>query len=140
MEKQIIEQWDKFKGNLESYFTNTPMSNYDSYNKIVKQIIINVLNAGDDNGLNLSPEFTTIDDGDYQGTKVYILHINTYQPCISDYFVTHNYYGSCSGCDALQSIMLYEEGLPNETQVKKLMSLSLHLIQRIKSLINLYQQ
>ena len=43
--------------------------------------------------------------------------------------------GDCSGCDTLLNIIdFYEEDYPNEEQVKQLMTLSLHLIQRMKPL------
>lgn len=49
--------------------------------------------------------------------------------------MTHTYYGSCCGCDTLLNIVDFcEEDYPNEEQVKQLMTLSLHLIQRIKPL------
>lgn len=60
---------------------------------------------------------------------------DVYQPEIEDYLMTHTYYGSCSGCDTLLKIIdFYEEDYPNEEQVKQLMTLSLHLIQRMKPL------
>lgn len=43
-----------------------------------------------------------IDDGDYQGTLVYVIAAKGYQP--SDYWYTKVSYGSCSGCDTLQAI------------------------------------
>ena len=47
---------------------------------------------------------------------------------------SNNYYGSCSGCDTLLGINEYEDGLPNEEQVKDYMTLCLHLIQKLKPL------
>ena len=45
-----------------------------------------------------------IDDGDYQGTYIYLIPFDTYEPSESDYMMTYVGYGSCSGCDTLQSI------------------------------------
>lgn len=75
---------------------------------------------------------TVIDNGDYQGTQIFIIPSNTYQPSVEDYVYTNTYYGSCSGCDTLQAISNYEEGFPDEEQIKDYMELSLHLLQKCK--------
>ena len=137
MDKRVINLWDTHKGKLEAFFATHRMEEYDSYEKIVKLIITEVLNGGDD-GLNLSLDITTIDDGDWQGTYLFIVHEDTYQPDINKYWFTHNEYGSCTGCDTLLGIMGYDEGIPKPRQVKDLMTLSLHLIQRFVPLSNLY--
>ena len=49
-----------------------------------------------------------------------------------DYVYTNTYYGSCSGCDTLQAISGYDDGLPNEEQVKDYMQLALNLLQKCK--------
>ncbi len=77
---------------------------------------------------------TVIDDSDYQGTQIFIIPKDVYQPKIGDYVMTNNYYGSCSGCDTLKGIRNYEDGLPSEQQVKEYMNLALHLVQRLKYL------
>ena len=47
-------------------------------------------------GPPLDPErIHMIDDGHYQGVQLFVIAEQGYQP--SDYWVTHNYYGSCSG-------------------------------------------
>lgn len=77
-----------------------------------------------------------IDDGDYQGTEIFILHKNVYQPYIEDYVYTSTYYGSCSGCDTLMGISEYDDGLPSESQVKDYMDLCLHLLQKCHYMID----
>jgi hypothetical protein len=139
MDKRVIGLWDNHKGKLEEFFRNHRMEEFNEYEKIVKLIIGNVLNAGDD-GLGLSEEIRAIDDGDYQGTHLFLAHEETYQPGIDNYWVTHNSYGSCSGCDTLMAITGYDnENLPSAGQVKELMTLSLHIIQRFAPLSKLYQ-
>lgn len=74
---------------------------------------------------------TVLDHGDYQGTLVFILHMNCYQPSVDEYVYTSVDYGSCSACDALQGINEYNwDKLPNEEQIKDYMTLCLHLLQR----------
>lgn len=133
MEKEIITLWEENKSKLEDYFKNTPQSGYSSYTAIVEKIIELILNKGDEFE-QYSTKIDVIDHGDYQGTNLFIIHKDTYQPGISDYLITHNSYGSCSGCDTLQSIHEYGDGLPNESQIKDYMTLSLHLVQRMKYL------
>jgi len=54
-----------------------------------------------------------IDDGDYQGTLLYIIPFQTYQPAENEYLMTFVNYGSCSGCDTLQAIQ-YDGGTIEE--------------------------
>lgn len=139
MVKEFVKQWDENKHKLEEYFKNTPMEEYRDYEDIVVKIfelcITSTTKAYDHGGFNLD-NMTVIDDGHYQGTQIYIIPIDTYQPSVSDYVMTHNYYGSCSGCDTLQSIHEYEDGLPSDEQIKEYMSLALHLVQKLKWLPN----
>lgn len=140
MIKEIIEKWEKYKGNLENYFRTTEQREYDSYELIVKKLVELIINGDedDDNILDCdmydSKDIHVIDDGDYQGTQIFLVHKKTYQPSIEDYIYTHTYYGSCSGCDTLQAIHYYSENLPDEEQVKSYMMLSLHLIQKFRKM------
>lgn len=150
MIKEFAEAWNQNKGSLENYFRNTEQSKYDNYLSILKKIIELVINPyliDCDNfrlyyGLN-AEKITEIDDGDYQGTKLYIIPLDTYQPYIDNYLLTYVEYGSCSACDTLQSIQQetfysneYEYGTkPNKQQVEDYMKLALNLVQRLKFLI-----
>lgn len=87
--------------------------------------------ADNDTGFDLS-KMTVIDDGDYQGTQIFIIPKDTYQPSVSDYIMTNTYYGSCSACDTLQGICSYVDDLPTDEQVKAYMTLALHLVQKLK--------
>ena len=130
MNEEIIKNWYLRKNDLEHYFRTTRQTEYDSYEKIVKLIVKYFLPDYD------QEEIKVIDDGDYQGTQIFIIPKDTYQPCVDEYLYTHNYYGSCSGCDTLLGINSYEEGLPTEEQVQEYMILCLHLVQRLKPLID----
>ena len=143
MEKEFIRQWDANKHKLEEYFKNTPLEEYRNYEDIVAKIfelcITSTAKAYNNGGFN-SGNMTVIDDGDYQGTQIFIIPVDTYQPSVSDYVMTHNYYGSCSGCDTLMGIHEYENGLPSDKQVKEYMTLALHLVQRLKWLVDNEEQ
>ena len=73
-----------------------------------------------------------IDDGDYQGTLLYMIPIDTYQPSYWEYVATYVYYGSCSGCDALLAISNYRYDLPNSDQVEDYVELCLSILQHCK--------
>jgi len=73
-----------------------------------------------------------IDDGDWQGTLVYIIGGTGYQP--NTYWYVRVSYGSCSGCDTLEGIREYDDDPPNEEQVKDYMTLALHIIQGLKQM------
>lgn len=138
MEKKFIDLWEKNKNKLEDYFRNTEQREYDTYSSIVKKIIELVINDEDNVGFRNyeADRMTVVDDGSYQGTEIFIIPRNTYQPDAGDYIFTHNYYGSCSGCDTLQAIHWYRtDKKPTEEQVKDYMTLALHLVQNLKYLI-----
>ena len=134
MIKEFVERWNKYKGNLEEYFKNTKQEKYETYYDITKLLFEKVINQEkteyyifDINNIR------TIDDGDYDGTQIFIIPLNAYSPDETQYVVTHTYYGSCSGCDTLQAIQDYSlNKLPNEEQVKDYMQLALHLLQKCK--------
>lgn len=134
MIKKFVEKWNRYKENLENYFRNTKQEEYQAYKDIVKALFKNVINQGETdhwNKFNIE-EMTLIDDGDYQGTQIFIIPLDTYQPNIEDYVVTNTYYGSCSGCDTLLAINEFSSGLPSEEQIHDYMMLALHLLQKCK--------
>lgn len=129
---ELVKQWEENNNKLEDYFTNTKQEEYTDYEFIVRKIFeLCIPKATDLYDWNLD-KMTVIDDGDYQGTQIFIIPTDTYQPSVSDYVVTDTYYGSCSGCDTLQGICEYEDGLPTQEQVKEYMTLALHLVQKLK--------
>lgn len=73
-----------------------------------------------------------IDDGDYQGTLVFVVGAKGYQP--SDYWYVKVSYGSCSGCDTLEAIRRYEDTPPSAEQVDEYLTLCLHIVQGLKKM------
>lgn len=131
MIKEFVEKWNKYKNNLEEYFRNTKQEEYSSYEEIVRILFDEVINKGEDDTFD-TENICVIDDGNYQGTQIFILHKDVYQPRIEDYVYTNTYYGSCSGCDTLLRISSYDDELPDEEQIKEYMALALHLLQKCK--------
>lgn len=134
MIQYFVDKWDKNKIKLEEYFrTHVPSDNYDCYELILEKIINYVLNDSKEDCTFSSTQIVDIDYGDYQGTQILVFCKNTYQPNEDETFYTVVDYGSCSGCDTLLGILEYDWGkLPCEEQVKDLMTLALHMIQKIK--------
>ena len=135
MIKEFVDKWDKNKDKLENFIRTHKQEEYYAYEDLVKLLFDIVINA--DEGWEFDVfdinNIITIDDGDYQGTQIFILHKNSYQPSVEEYVYTSVYYGSCSGCDTLQSIQSESfediDGIPTENQVKDYMTLFLHLLQ-----------
>lgn len=136
MIKEFVKAWDKRKSDLEKYFKTHKNSEYHGYISLVKLLFQVVINpeVKSEYDLELIHE---IDDGDYQGTVLFIIPQNTYQPCASQYVFTSAYYGSCSVCDTLQGIQdrRWDE-LPDAEQVDEYMALCLHLLQSCHYLID----
>jgi len=136
MIEAFTKAWDERKHEIEMGFKNKAP---ESYEEIVKAVV-SILVESDD-WKNPDPErITAIDHGDYQGTFLFIIAADNYQP--SDYWFVQVGYGSCSGCDALADIVSMEtnyddegnEKGPSEEQVKDYMTLALHILQGLKVL------
>ncbi len=76
-----------------------------------------------------------IDDGDYQGTLLYVIAGSNYQP--NNYWFVRVGYGSCSGCDAMQAINdSWDDTPPTNEQVADYMVLALHVVQGLREMDN----
>lgn len=149
MINNFIEAWDKNKNKLREYLrthSQTEYSNYFDLVKILFDIIINPYLEEYESKFDTDKEkIQVIDDGDYQGTLIFILHRNTYQPDISEYIYTYVNYGSCSGCDTLlriQSENFYRDDsyeYSTDLQINDYMTLFLHLLQHCNYFIGGYK-
>lgn len=128
MLKIIIEQWDKNKDILKEELKNINLNDID-YKTLVKMAFQYVYNTNnEDNSVDIE-RINQIDDGDYQGTLLYTIPFDTYQPAEYQYLMTYIDYGSCSGCDTLLSIIGTDKGIPSEEQLKDLMILCKDILQ-----------
>lgn len=105
VEKAWAENSDELKNKLER-------GSYYSYDGLLKLAIDFVLNPYLEENTLLdklnADKITTIDDGEWQGTQIFIVPTVVYQPCESDYYWTSVWYGSCSACDALEAANGYK--------------------------------
>ena len=137
MIKYCIEKWDKNKDLLRSALNNNELLNhvlnkndddpleYLEYKDLVKLTVMFILNDENEWDANKIKE---IDDGDYQGTLLYLIPEDTYQPNSSEYLMTFVEYGSCSGCDTLQAIQCFLGTKGRNESINDLMSLCKDLI------------
>ena len=107
-----------------------------SYGAIVQTVIETIAADGLESGYG-APDPTRIheiDDGDYQGTLLYVIAANGYQP--STYWSVKVSYGSCGGCDTLQGI--HDDGgwldKPTPTQATDYQTLALHIVQSLREI------
>ncbi|QJU22620.1 hypothetical protein HLY09_26190 [Enterocloster bolteae] len=104
MLKILVRKWDKNKDRLRKYLEEAVNLNSCSYLDLVKMTFMYIYND-DTQPIHLNVEdITEIDNGDYQGTLLFLIPFDTYQPSESQYLMTYIGYGSCSCCDTLQAI------------------------------------
>jgi hypothetical protein len=129
MIQEFVDRFMRNQDELRRRFSSTPP---DIYYDVVRHVVEVVR---DENKYDtLDPErIHTIDDGDYQGTLLFVIAASGYQPY--QYWYVRVSYGSCSGCDTLESIRNYEYNQPpTEKQVDDYMTLALHIVQGLKEM------
>ena len=135
MIKEFVKAWDANKEKLRNYIASHDQEEYNEYSKIVRMIFEQVINpyykGTEYNEFDLD-KIHEIDDGDYQGTLMYLIPCETYHPSQWEYVITFVGYGSCSGCDTLLGISGYDDDKPTSEQVKEYMDLCLHILQHCK--------
>lgn len=107
MIKYCLKKWNKNKSALLDALRQDKTLNECDYKHLVELVVQHILNGSiglDDDCEWDSSKITEIDNGDYQGTLLYLIPSETYQPSEYEYLMTYVGYGSCSGCDTLQSI------------------------------------
>lgn len=121
MMKYCLKKWNKNKSTLEKAIREYSNLEDLGYEELLKLLIDNVLNVGEGHYKLASNKITVIDNGDYQGTLLFAIPFDFYQPSEGDYLMTYFGYGSCSGCDTLQYIRY--TNTDKEQQIKDYMSL-----------------
>lgn len=128
MIQKFIERFDAARETLRAGFAE---AHPDNYADIVKRVI--AVLADDDDYYAPDPERVhQIDDGDYQGTLVFVIGCKGYQP--STYWGVLVSYGSCSGCDTLEATRGYSDEKPTAEQVSDYMTMALHVVQGLREI------
>lgn len=128
MIQEFVDAFMAKKPQLKAMFAKAHPGEYMDIVKSVVEVI-----SDDDYDVPDPGRIHQIDDGEYQGTLVFVIGAKGYQP--SKYWYVYVDYGSCSGCDTLQAIHEYSDEPPNEGQINDYMTLALHIVQGIKEMV-----
>jgi hypothetical protein len=122
--KYCLKKWDENKKILEERLKKDTSLIDCEYVYLVKMVVECILNQGDEVHEFDSENITVIDNGDYQGTQLFMIPMDSCQPEEYEYILTYVGYGSCSGCDTLQRIWeKSKRKTPTKLQLKDYMSL-----------------
>jgi len=124
---EFVKRFDEKRTELADVFREKhPYSYIDVVRAVVKAMHT-------DDYDSIDPErIHQIDDGDYQGTLLFVIAATGYQP--SNYWYVKVDYGSCSGCDTLMAIHDYGDDPPTDKQVSDYMTLALHVVQGLRKM------
>lgn len=129
----MIEQFTKaWFANLHTMREKFTAQHPEDYKAVVRAVVEMLAAASEEYDRPDPERIHEIDDGHYQGTLVYVIGAQGYQP--SRYWYVRVSYGSCSGCDTLQAISGYSSDPPNDSQVSEYMTLALHVVQGLREM------
>ena len=130
MIQKFVDRFMERKKDLELIFKKKHIDNYEELVKTVISILV------DDTYHSIDPEcIHCIDDGECQGTLVFVIAEKNSSP--DKYWYIKISYGSCSGCDTLESINSSVNeivDIPTDEQVLDYMTLALHIVQGLKEM------
>lgn len=128
MKTKFVKRFDNKRNEIKetlAFLLDTCKDDID-YSDIVR-IVIDAIHEDDgDPNPNALHE---IDDGDYQGTLLFVIPADEWQPY--DYWHVRVGYGSCSACDTLEGILYGSDD--REQQINDLLTLALHIFQGLKN-------
>jgi len=132
MINEFVKAWDQDKNKIKDFFEKNHPENYsDIVLQVVKMLSESDLTGFGDHEKPDPDRIHEIDDGDYQGTLIYVIGCGGYQP--DKYWYVKVGYGSYSGCDTLLNIRYSDcDTKPSKDQVKQYMMLALHIIQGLR--------
>jgi hypothetical protein len=129
---RFVERFDQSKKIFREKFSEAHPSDYDDLVKTVVEVLSDERWKDEECDRMDPSRIHTIDDGEYQGTLLYVIGAASYQP--SRYWYVKVDYGSCSGCDTLHGIRGYDGESPTKLQVDDYMTLALHIVQGLREL------
>jgi hypothetical protein len=129
----FVKAFDTQRDALHAKYTQTPPQ---SYLEIVTDLVT-IIHQGLPDSVYYGPDptrITSIDHGEFQGTLVFVIGAEGYQP--STYWYTMVDYGSCNGCDTLQGIEIDHDDTPEGVsgRATDYVTLALHMLQRMKQM------
>jgi hypothetical protein len=127
MIQKFVDRFIAAEADVRDCFASNAPSSYEG---IVEVVVDAIFDA--DDGSPHPKRIHTINDGDYQGTLLFVIGADGYQP--SDYWFVKVGYGSCSGCDTLQAI---QDGIwiaEGDTAIDDYWTLALHIVQGLTAM------
>lgn len=124
------DKWNKNKKRLQEALKDDRNLEYCEYIYLVQAVVKYILNDETDDIVWDDKKITVVDNGDYQGTQLFIIPAKAYQPSEYEYLMTFVNYGSCSVCDTLLQIQMYQgsEKQPTKEALKNYMLLCKELV------------
>lgn len=130
MIKEFVALFEAGKPKLRQQFA---AKHPEKYKELVQAVVGLLAETEDEDYDRISADrIHEIDDGNYQGTLLYLIASSAYQP--RKYWFVRVSYGSCSGCDTLQNIRSYSDEPPTEENLNDYLTLCLHIVQGLKLL------
>lgn len=128
---EFITIWDAHKSEIEQKIRDADEYGI-SYSTLLKYFVEMIHDHSDEYEKPDPERITVINHGDYQGTLVFVIGSDGYQPYT--YWATKVSYGSCSGCDTIEAIRGYSYNPVTNKQVQDYMTLTLHMLQSLKEI------
>lgn len=131
MIKEFATKFVEVRPAIEARFMLAEPDGYEDILKVALEKMFGTENTWDE-----SPNpnaIHAIDDGNYQGTLLFVIAAKDYQP--STYWLTTVSYGSCSGCDTYCAINYGGDDDMNR-KAKEYADLAMHMIQRMKLIVS----
>lgn len=125
----FVDRFMEKTDELKAAIAKEPPSDYG---EIVSRVVEAIRHPVDVYGEPDPTRITCIDHGDYQGTLIFVIGAEGYQP--SRYWYVSVSYGSCSGCDTLQAIRDYSDKPLSKQQINDYWTLMLHVVQELKEM------
>ena len=124
---EFINAWYKYQDVLRAKFV---AGHPESYKEVVR-LVVEMLHDADEVLNKPDPEAIYEECGDdYSGTLVYVIASDCASP--SSFWYVKISYGPCSACDLLEQVRNYDDDPPTEDQINSYMTLSLHIIQKLR--------
>ena len=123
---EYVDRFQEIKQELLEYFSKEEPSSYEAILEKTLEFMFPNKDYGDPDYSNIH----IIDDGDYQGTLIFVIPEYGYQPY--KYWSVKVAYGSCSGCDTYRAYSTWGED-PQES-APHMLTMAMHMIQSIKEL------
>lgn len=127
---KFVQKWEKNKHLLQAKYSEQHPGGYDN----IVADLVDILKDVEELDFDCPDKdrITIIDHGHYQGTRLYVIGGNGYDP--KKYWTVFVNYGSCSGCDTYENIRSYSHEKPNKQQTEDYMTLALHILQSMKEI------